>query len=45
MIDDRSKIGRLISLFLLGGVLFNYPILTMFNLKIMFLSQMIKEEE
>ncbi len=35
MIDDRSKTGRLIGLFLLGCVLFNYPILTMFNLKIL----------
>lgn len=35
MIDDRSKTGRLTGLFLIGCVLFNYPILTMFNLKIM----------
>jgi len=35
MIGDRPKTGRLVGLFLLGGVLFNFPILTLFNLKIM----------
>ncbi len=34
MIDDRSKIGRFVGLFLLGNVLFSYPILTLFNLEI-----------
>jgi hypothetical protein len=36
MIDRKSKTGRLAALFLLGNVLFNYPILTIFNLKLMF---------
>jgi len=29
--EQRSKSGLLIGLFLLGSVLFNYPILTLFN--------------
>jgi hypothetical protein len=36
MINRKSKTGRLAALFLLGNVLFNYPILTIFNLKLMF---------
>ena len=36
MIDRKSKTGRLAALFLLGNVLFNYPILTIFNLNLMF---------
>jgi len=36
MINQKSKTGRLAALFILGNVLFNYPILTIFNLKFMF---------
>jgi len=36
MINQKSKTGRLAALFILGNVLFNYPILTIFNLKLMF---------
>ena len=36
MINRKSKTGRLVALFLLGNVLFNYPILTIFNLKLIF---------
>lgn len=35
MIGDRPKTGLVVGLFLLGGVLFNFPILTLFNLKIL----------
>ena len=36
MINQKSKTGKLAALFILGNVLFNYPILTIFNLKLMF---------
>ena len=34
MTRDSKKNKRLVALFLLGGVLFNYPILSLFNLEI-----------
>lgn len=34
MDQRRSKSGLLIGLFLLGSVLFNYPILTLFNQRV-----------
>lgn len=37
MIGDRPKTSLLVGLFLLGGALFNFPILTLFNLKILLL--------
>ena len=33
MPDNRSKSGRFVGLFLLGGFLFSYPVLTLFNLE------------
>jgi hypothetical protein len=35
MIRDSAKIKGLIGLFFLGGVLFNYPFLSLFNLNIL----------
>ncbi len=37
MKGDMTKTRRLVALFLLGAVLFNYPILSLFNLKIVVL--------
>jgi len=36
MLNQKSKTGRLAALFILGNVLFNYPILTIFNLELLF---------
>jgi hypothetical protein len=37
MTGDKEKSRRLASVFLLGGILFNYPILSLFNLRILWL--------
>jgi hypothetical protein len=37
MIDEKSKTSRFVGLFLLGNFLFSYPVITLFNIKGVFL--------